>query len=421
MEKQLAIKVENVSKKYTLGQRGYRTLREDIFRLFTHKKKGQEDSDFYALKDVSFQLKKGEILGIIGPNGAGKSTILKLLSGITLPTKGYVHKEGKIAAMIELAAGFHPELTGRENIYLYGSIMGMKNKEIDKRFKQIVDFSEIGEFLDTPLKRYSSGMKARLGFSVSSHIDADILLIDEVLSVGDFGFQEKCIAKMEEYRNKGVTIIFVSHNLDSIRKLCKRTLLLKKGSVVVDGGTTEAIDRYFDIISEEKKNFLFTDKEGSRKELVKISDARLFDAEGRLTTHFNPGDTASFRYKAIFRGDAKVYFNFVVFRNDRLYVYDSSQYLLRKQYIEAKAGTCVTVEFKFKVNLLKGIYHIGTHVTDFEKNIYHDVIDNATFLFVSENFSYAGVADLNANIEVTGIDDDKVLLRQKENTNEHLP
>lgn len=396
----ITIKAGDISKKYFLGSRGYRTLREDIVRIFRKK---QDEDIIWALKDVSFQLKKGEALGIIGPNGAGKSTLLKILAGVTVPTSGKLYVKGKVGALIELSAGFHHELTGRENIYLCGSIIGMSKREIDSKFDRIVEFSGLHEFLETPLKHYSSGMEARLAFSVSTHIDPDILLIDEVLSVGDLAFQEKCLKKMEEYIDKGVTIVFVSHNMDSIRKLCKRTILLQKGQVVFDGNTEESINKYFQVISEERKNLLFTNIDGTKKEMVKISDIQLQNNKGELTSHFHSGDIAIFRYRVTFFENAKVFFNFLVWRNDKLLVYDTSQYLLKKQYVEGKKGSKILVEFKFRVDLLKGIYHIGTHVTDYDKNIYHDVIDNAGYLFVTEDISYGGVANLNSEVNVTEI------------------
>jgi lipopolysaccharide transport system ATP-binding protein len=406
MEKQTAVKVEDVSKKYALGQRGYHTLREDIYRLFSPKRKEQDNSDFYALKNISFQLKKGEILGIIGPNGAGKSTILKLLSRITLPTAGRIYKEGRVAAMIELAAGFHPELTGRENIYLYGSIMGMKNKEIDKRFKQIVDFSELEEFLDTPLKRYSSGMKARLGFSVSAHVDADILLIDEVLSVGDMSFQGKCLKRMEDYINNETSIIFVSHNLDSIRKLCRRTILLDEGRILIDGPTEEAINKYFGVVSEKAKEDIFIkDENGQNKRFAEITDIKLLNDERKPTSHFNSGDEAIFKYIAIFNGDVeKANFGFFIRRDDRLIVFDTSQFGLEKRFTMGKTGTTIGVEFKFRVELLKGIYHIGTYIYDSNRKVRHDYIDKAATLFVNDDISYAGVANLHPEFRIKKIE-----------------
>jgi lipopolysaccharide transport system ATP-binding protein len=409
---ELSIHLENVNKRYALGEKGYRSLRESIISVFKGKKEKKEI--LWALDNVSFDVKKGEVVGVIGPNGAGKSTLLKLLAKVAVPTSGKVITNGRIGALIELAAGFHHELTGRENIYLYGSIMGMKRSEINEKFSEIVAFSGLEKFLDTPVKKYSSGMKARLGFSVSIHIDPDILLIDEVLSVGDYAFQEKCLEKMEQYKERGVTILFVSHNMDSVRKLCKRTLLLRRGRVVQDGDTAAAIDKYFDIVSTERKTLTFVDETGEKKERVKIHDIQLLNTDNKATSHFYAGETAVLRYTAKFAGDAKVFFNFLVWRNDRLLVYDTSQYLLQKQYVEGHAGSCIRVEFKFKVNLLKGVYSIGTHITDYESNVYLDVVDNAGYLFVVEDFSYGGVADLRAEAAVIPINyGQKMVIMQK--------
>lgn len=236
---QPTIEFRKVSKKYLLQQK--KTFKEFLPALFTGKSWAKE---FWALKDVSFSLKRGETLGIIGPNGAGKSTILKILAGVTKPTKGKVMVKGKVAPLIELGAGFHPELTGRENIYLNGSILGLRKAEIDKKFKNIVDFAELWDFIETPIKYYSSGMHMRLGFSVAISIEPEILLIDEILAVGDATFQKKCIQKMDEFKKKGVTIVFVSHNLGAIKDFCQRVIWLDKGRIKEEGGPEKVIAVY---------------------------------------------------------------------------------------------------------------------------------------------------------------------------------
>lgn len=405
MKNQLAVEVVNVSKKYFLGQRGYRTFREDIYRFFNPKRKAQKNSSFYALNKISFKLKKGEILGIVGPNGAGKSTILKLLSDITLPSSGEIYKEGRIAAMIELAAGFHPELTGRENIYFYGSIMGMKNKEIDRRFKQIVDFAEIEESLDTPLKRYSSGMKARLGFSVSAHIDADILLIDEVLSVGDMSFQRKCFKRMEEYINNGTSIIFVSHNLESVRKLCKRTILLDKGEIIFDGNTENAISKYYEVVSSAQISY---DSGQSYNNIcekkAEITDIQLLKGnDSRFPSFsFKTGDEAIFRYSVFFSNNLKyedrkcAVFGFFIRKSDRVVVIDTSTELLKTKINGSETENKWIVEFVFHADLLKGNYTIGTYAGDAKTGKFWDYIDKAIEFYVTENICYDGIADLKA-------------------------
>lgn len=247
------VEFNHVDKKYSIPTQRTTTLRE----LLTQKlhKSGRircKDSieEFYALKDVSFKLKAGENLGIIGENGAGKSTILKLLAGITRPTYGEVKVQGRVAALIEIGAGFHGELSGRENIYLYGNIMGMSKKEIAKKFKQIVEFAELESFIDMPVKRYSSGMYARLGFSVIAHMEPQLLLVDEVLAVGDIAFQRKCLQRMQEMCEQGCNLIFVSHNLHAIEFICHRVLWLHKGHVANIGPTKKVMAEYLNYSSQ---------------------------------------------------------------------------------------------------------------------------------------------------------------------------
>jgi len=246
-----AITVENVSKRYRKGQIGYRTLREDLYdltgRLISLTGKGKAHSykeHIWALKDVSFQVDKGETLGIIGPNGAGKTTTLRLLAGITNPTEGRISVNGRMGVLIELAAGFHPELTGRENIYLNGAILGMTRKEIKRKFDAIVDFAEIEDFIETPVKRYSSGMMVRLGFSVAVHVDPDVLLVDEVLAVGDIAFQAKCYERMSNLLDRGCALVFVSHNMAAMQRICKRVIWLEKGRIREDGEAAEVCNAY---------------------------------------------------------------------------------------------------------------------------------------------------------------------------------
>ncbi|PJE76900.1 ABC transporter ATP-binding protein [Candidatus Uhrbacteria bacterium CG10_big_fil_rev_8_21_14_0_10_48_16] len=245
------IRVEHLGKKYRIKhtQKGYVALRDVVANLFSwrywFRSSKKEQEDFWALQDVNFEVQKGEVLGIIGANGAGKSTLLKILSSITPPTNGEVHMNGRVISLLEVGTGFHPELTGRENIYLNGAILGMTRKEIEQKFDAIVAFSGVETFLDTPVKRFSSGMQVRLAFAVAAHLEPDILIIDEVLAVGDASFQKKCLGKMEEVtKQDGRTILFVSHNMDAIAKLCQRSLLLDHGKVIADGPTDDVIARY---------------------------------------------------------------------------------------------------------------------------------------------------------------------------------
>ena len=238
------IEFAQVSKRFQI-QEG-RTLREFVPALF----RGRGWSPpFYALRDVSFRVARGETLGIIGRNGSGKSTILKLIAGVMAPSEGEINVYGRVSPLIELGAGFHPDLTGRENVFLNASILGMSRKEVSARFDEIISFAELWDFVDTPVKRYSSGMYIRLGFSVAVHSDPEILLIDEVLAVGDAVFQEKCLAKMQEFRSRGVTIVLVSHSMALVQDFCERAILVNGGHLLADGEPAEVVQSYADLIS----------------------------------------------------------------------------------------------------------------------------------------------------------------------------
>lgn len=266
----IVLKAENISKQYRLGQLGTGTISHDINRWW-HKARGKEDpylklggsndrsiaggSDYvWSLKDINFEVKQGEVLGIIGKNGAGKSTLLKILSQVTTPTTGEVKVKGRIAALLEVGTGFHPDLSGRENIFLNGAILGMTKVEIKSKLDEIVDFSGVAKYLDTPVKRYSSGMMVRLGFAVAAHLEPEILIVDEVLAVGDAEFQEKCLGKMKAVSGQGRTVLFVSHNMAAIKSLCKRTIVLKNGETYYDGTTTDGIAKYLEVYNPSTNN-----------------------------------------------------------------------------------------------------------------------------------------------------------------------
>ncbi len=243
---QPAIQVEGLSKKYRLGQT--RTLRQRLASMLRATNTEQADSlqsgTFWALRDVSFSLQPGRVLGVVGHNGAGKSTLLKLLSRITDPTSGSAAIRGRVASLLEVGTGFHPELTGRENIFLNGAILGLKQNEIKRHFERIVDFAEVGRFLDTPVKRYSSGMYVRLAFAIAAHLEPEVLIVDEVLAVGDASFQRKCLGKMGDVARGGRTVVFVSHNMAAVRNLCHEAILLNSGCIERHGNTDEVIDAY---------------------------------------------------------------------------------------------------------------------------------------------------------------------------------
>ena len=241
-ENDIAIKVENVTKSFKLFYDKPSTLKERL--VFWNKKKSEEHT---VLKNISLNIKKGETVALIGVNGSGKSTLLKLMTKIIYPTKGKITTNGKLTSLLELGAGFHPDFTGRENIYYNAAIFGLTKQEIDNRLDKIIEFSELGEFIDSPVRTYSSGMYMRLAFSVAINVDADILLIDEILAVGDQHFQDKCFAKLEELKNSGITIVIVTHSLGSVKQLCNRAIWLFNGEVRMDGKDEEVIDEYLKV------------------------------------------------------------------------------------------------------------------------------------------------------------------------------
>lgn len=238
----VAIRVSGLSKRYLIGGEKKGSLAETLSGMIGAKSKQKEE--FWALKDINFEVKKGEVIGIIGKNGAGKSTLLKILSRITQPTTGKIDINGRVASLLEVGTGFHPELTGRENIYLNGTILGMSRQEVKDKFEEIVEFSGVHKFIDTPVKHYSSGMYVRLAFSVAAHLEPEILIIDEVLAVGDIEFQQKCLGKMKEVADFGRTVLFVSHNMSAVQNLCSSAMLLKNGHTIALGNTNEIIDIY---------------------------------------------------------------------------------------------------------------------------------------------------------------------------------
>lgn len=296
------IEFHNVWKKFKKGEK-LNSLRDAVPHIFRNTVTGNNDlsaMEFWALNNVNFEVEKGNVVGIMGPNGAGKSTILKLLSRIMLPTKGQMKINGRLSALIEVTAGFHPELTGRENVYLNGTILGMRKKEIDNKFEEIVEFSGVREFIDTPVKRYSSGMYSRLGFSVAAHMDPDILLVDEVLSVGDSAFQAKCAEKMRELMKVGATIIIVSHSLSLIQSLCKRTILINNGEVLKDGATEEVLPFYENIVIKERE------KEINKKTAVLAEDKVRVASDPLMTINNVTITNAAGKSKEVFNHDEEI-------------------------------------------------------------------------------------------------------------------
>ncbi|HWC00676.1 MAG TPA: ABC transporter ATP-binding protein [Bryobacteraceae bacterium] len=355
---EIPIQFNNVWKKFTKGERfdSLRDLIPSTVKWLASKKHVTEleKKQFWALRDVSFELGKGESLAIIGPNGSGKSTTLKLLSRILKPDHGSITLRGRLGALIELGAGFHPDLTGRENIYLNGTILGMKRSEIDAKFNQIVEFSELSEFLDTPVKRYSSGMYARLGFSVACHVDPDVLLVDEVLSVGDYHFQQKCFDKMREFVQRGTTLIFISHNMTAVTSLCKSALVLRKGEAVYMGDVSTAVQKYHS----------FYDEISGSKE-VQVISAQLRSGRGEEREVFHPGEEAVLEVRLQALQDLRnAHAALMIYTADGQFVFDTAtSRLLANQRLNLKAGETATIVFHLSLNLRGGVFRLGFTVT----------------------------------------------------------
>ena len=286
----IVISVENLSKRYLIGElERYYTIRDSLthllnypLRLLNKKEIKEKEKEFiWALKDISFEVQHGDIVGIIGRNGAGKSTLLKILSRITPPTEGVVKLNGRVGSLLEVGTGFHPELTGRENIFLNGSILGMSKKEIERKFDEIVDFAEIEKFLDTPVKRYSSGMYVRLAFAVAAHMEPEILVVDEVLAVGDIQFQTKCLGKMDDVSKEGRTILFVSHNIASIQRLCSSCIYLQSGKLILNEKTDEVVDSYLrETIKSVESGLLSERNDRMGNGMIRFTSVKLLNGNG---------------------------------------------------------------------------------------------------------------------------------------------
>ncbi len=361
------IDVCNLGKQYNLG-----LVHEDLFvnnvirSAKAFFKRTQSAQPFWALKDISFSVEHGEIIGIIGKNGAGKSTLLKILSRITLPSEGHFQLRGRLASLLEVGTGFHPELTGRENVYLNGTILGMSRQEVKSKFDEIVAFSGVEKFIDTPVKRYSSGMHVRLAFSVAAHLDPDILLIDEVLAVGDYEFQRKCLGKMEEVGKGGRTILFVSHNISTISSLCPKCMLLSKGRIVKIGKTSEVIDLYYQRGEAADGEVDYErDKIERGDDEAKLLSARLVNLNGDVTTDFKIDE--SIRVEMTYRLltdnlNISLWFHFYTSQGDCAFVASDGP-LDPEGALKNTAGTYLSVCHIPKNFMNDGTYFIGLAVS----------------------------------------------------------
>jgi lipopolysaccharide transport system ATP-binding protein len=351
-----AIEFNNVWKKFKRGEKfdSLRDLIPSITKMtFSSAKADLQEKEFWALRDVSFEIDHGDALGIVGPNGSGKSTALKLLSGILKPDQGNLRVRGRLSTLIELGAGFHPDLTGRENIYLNGTILGMKRAEIDKKFDEIVEFSELKDFLDTPVKRYSSGMHARLGFAVAAHVSPEVLLIDEVLSVGDYHFQEKCFNKMREFVRQGATLVFVSHNLTAISTLCKSVLVLRYGVPIYQGDVSTGIQKYHSFYDEN-----------TRSHALELVDVRLRSADGEERDIFEPGERVVLDVHLKAEKDLRnVHAGLQVHTSDGQLVFVTATSRLTDKKLSLMKGEQARIKFALDLNIHGNVFLLGFTMT----------------------------------------------------------
>ena len=415
----ISIAAENISKLYRIGvkeetpenfadallgliKRPLKNYRK-FYSLNRFDDSAQEEKAFdrnsgsdiiWALRNISLTVRKGEVLGIIGRNGAGKSTLLKVFSRITYPTSGYAEIRGRVSSLLEVGTGFHPELTGRDNIYLNGTILGMTRKEINTKYDQIVDFSGVEKYIETPVKRYSSGMKVRLAFAVAAHMEPDILIVDEVLAVGDLAFQKKCLGKMESTVREGRTVLFVSHNMPAVSALCTRCILIDGGRVVFDGDKDEAINRYINRsnIAEERPVAERTDREGTGE--IKVVDFWIQNGSGDRTNAIACTDAPSFnisyrgaqKYKKL-RFVISVYDDF----NQRLLRFDSDINfdIDSERYPESGVARCTLTD---RISLKPGRYR--THFAVYTDNALSDYLVDATRIHIIEA-DYFGTGKLH--------------------------
>ncbi len=402
--------VSGVWKRYQIGLT-HHSLRDALSGLLSFRRgtddpaAQQEEGILWALRDVSFEVARGETLGIIGRNGAGKSTILKLLSGISKQTKGSVQINGKLAALIEVGAGFHPDLTGRENIDLNGTILGLRRHEIRKLFDRIVAFSELERFIDTPVKRYSSGMYVRLGFAIAAHVNPDILLIDEVLSVGDLAFQQKCLQRVHELKQAGTTMIFISHNLNAIERICDRAIMLQYGRVLADGDVSQVIGTYRDtVVTAEQRRWEKADARQSESGVggeVRIDAVQVRNGAGQITETFQTGDALT--VEVAFTCSRRIERPSVTIGIDRVdgVVCHVAASQREENHLPALEGRGTIVLTYPAMNLLPSGYRISVEISEANRPVPLDSRKHGCFFSITSDQYEGGVAHFDHYWEVS--------------------
>jgi lipopolysaccharide transport system ATP-binding protein len=394
MSGEVVVEADHLWKKFKRGEI-FNSLRDLIPALVKRgmsreRAEKLEEREFWALKDVTFQVRRGEAFGIIGHNGAGKSTLLKHLSGIIFPTRGSLSVKGRLSALIEVGAGFHQDLTGRENIYLYGTILGMSREEIRRKFDAIVAFSELEDFIDTPVKRYSSGMFARLGFSVSAHVEPEVLIIDEVLSVGDYLFQRNGVEKMRQVMAGGATVLFVSHNLRAMTDLCQRAILMDHGQVMMEGPTSDVVRKYMDRAKEGPTD-------NSDKEAF-ISRIRISDDKGS-DLQFDAGQEVTVEVEVSANKPCQRLAVVIEIADDEQYdVFNTSTQRLGETPFSLEPGQTVRVSFRLTMHLVPGTFHLGAYVYRYDIQKNYDTRTRAVTFYVTSKTDVRGAAHLEPRV-----------------------
>ncbi len=386
-----AIIVENLSKVYDINHNKKLTIAENLSNIFSTSNNVEK---FYALNDISFSMEKGETLGIIGRNGAGKSTLLKILSRITPPTSGKAIINGRVASLLEVGTGFHGELTGRENVYLNGSLHGMKKKEIDRKFDEIVDFSGVENFIDTQIKNYSSGMQVRLAFAVAAHLEPEILILDEVFAVGDAEFQRKCIDKIGNITYNGITVLLVSHNLGTIEDLCKKTMILDKGQIIINGETKNAINQYNQLLSKKNINNVFN---GGLSSLIELTDIFFNNFHYEIEQHLNP----------LLDNQIALHFEHKIIEDFRITIsfYKHGIRLFSLHDVQAKKEPSKNFKSIFiipKLTLRPGLYDIGIggHTKDQSQYFWNDqVVSIYVKEIFKDTYEYINIGAINVQAD----------------------
>jgi lipopolysaccharide transport system ATP-binding protein len=396
------VTVQHVSKIYRLYQRPVDRLIEALPLVG-----GSRHTDFYALRDISFQVDKGEVVSIVGPNGSGKSTLLQVVSGILPPTSGRVHASGRIAALLELGAGFNPEFTGKENVFLSGEIMGLSRQEMEAAYPKIAAFADIGEFLNRPVKEYSSGMYVRLAFSTAIHVEPEVLIVDEALSVGDAIFASRCIQKFEELKERKVTTLFVSHDLGLVKRLSNRVVFLLNGQVEAIGSPNDVVNRYVGLVHERQKaaqlaaapgegnlSASFRHGDGTSR----ILDIQILNAQGVPTTAIQRGERVTIRVKARFQADSQEPTMGLLIRNRLgIDIYGTNTRIEQVSLGRMRAGELLELDFLFECWLARHEYTV-TVATQHADGASQDWLDDAVSFTVVDPKEIAGVVDLQAEI-----------------------